>query len=76
VSYFHWPSEIRVELAACGFETVRVFGVEGPGWIASDFDTRWNTPEGRRIVLETARMCEEHSEYHVLSAHLLAFCGR
>jgi ubiquinone/menaquinone biosynthesis C-methylase UbiE len=76
VSYFHWPSEIRVELASCGFETVRIFGVEGPGWVASDFDDRWSTPEGRRIVLESARTCEEHLEHQVLSAHLLAFCGR
>jgi ubiquinone/menaquinone biosynthesis C-methylase UbiE len=76
VSYFHWPSEIRVELASCGFKTARIFGVEGPGWVASDFDNRWNTPEGRRIVLESARTCEEQPEYQVLSAHLLAFCAR
>jgi hypothetical protein len=76
VSYFHWPSEIRVELASCGFETARIFGIEGPGWIASDFDDRWNTPEGRRIVLESARICEEHPEYQVLSIHLLAFSAR
>jgi SAM-dependent methyltransferase len=75
VSYFHWPSEIRAELASCGLETVRIFGVEGPGWVASDFDDRWNTPEARRIVLESARTCEEHPEYQVLSAHLLAFSG-
>jgi ubiquinone/menaquinone biosynthesis C-methylase UbiE len=76
VSYFHWPSEIRTELASCGFDTARVFGVEGPGWVASDFNDRWNTPEGRRIILECARTCEEHPEYQVLSAHLLAFFGR
>jgi hypothetical protein len=76
VSYFHWPSEIRVELALSGFESVRIFGVEGPGWIASNFDDRWKTPEGRRVVLESAWTCEEHPEYQVLSAHLLAFSGR
>jgi hypothetical protein len=76
VSYFHWPSDIRGELASCGFQTVRIFGVEGPGRIASDFDDRWSTQEGQRIVLESARMCEEHPEYEVLSAHLLAFAGR
>ena len=76
VSYFHWPSEIRAELASCGFEAARIFGVEGPGWVASDFDDRWNTPEGRHIVLESARTCEEHPEYQVLSAHLLAFAAR
>jgi SAM-dependent methyltransferase len=76
VSCFHWPSEIHIELASCGFEVARIFGVEGPGWIASDFDERWNTPDGRRIVLESARTCEEHPEYQVLSAHLLAFFAR
>ncbi len=76
VSYLHWPSEIRAELASCGFKTPRIFGVEGPGWVAPGFDDRWNTPEGRRIVLESARICEEHPEYQVLSAHLLAFSVR
>jgi hypothetical protein len=76
VSCFHWPSGIGVELAACGLKNARIFGVEGPGWVASDFDDRWNTAEGRRIVLESARTCEEHPEYQVLSAHLLAFADR
>ena len=74
VSYFHWPSEIKVELANAGFEDFGLFGVEGPAWIASDFDARWNTPAGRHIVLEMARTFEEHPEYQLLSSHLLAFC--
>jgi hypothetical protein len=52
VSYFHWPSEIRVELASCGFETARIICVEGPGWVASDFDDLWNTPEAGALSLK------------------------
>jgi hypothetical protein len=52
VSYFHWPSEVCDELASSGFEVFRVFGVEGPGWIASDFEARWNTPRIAALCLK------------------------
>jgi 2-polyprenyl-3-methyl-5-hydroxy-6-metoxy-1,4-benzoquinol methylase len=74
VSYFHRPSEALAELRSSGLEVLGRFGVEGPGWVAADFDARWETAEGRRVVLESARLCEEYPELRVLSAHLLAFC--
>jgi SAM-dependent methyltransferase len=74
VSYFHWPSEARGELESSGLELLGMFGVEGPGWVASNFDERWGTAEGRETVLESARVCETHPESLSLSAHLLAFC--
>lgn len=74
ISYYHLPSEARAELASAGLELLAVFGVEGPGWIASDFGERWQQPEGRQAILESARMVEEDPELQVLSGHLLAFC--
>lgn len=53
-----------------------MIGVEGPGWVAPDFEARWESSEGREMILASARMCEEDPELQVLSAHLLAFCRR
>lgn len=74
ISYYHLPSEARAELASAGLDVLSVFGVEGPGWIAPDFDNRWQQPEGRQAILESARIVEEEPELQVLSGHLLAFC--
>jgi len=48
-----------------------LYGIEGPGWVACDFEDRWQTPEGRKAILECARLCESIPELQVLSAHLL-----
>jgi ubiquinone/menaquinone biosynthesis C-methylase UbiE len=40
-AYFHRPEDLIEELGTVGFRSVRVFGVEGPGWLLADFDARW-----------------------------------
>ncbi len=74
IAYFHLPSEACAELRSSGLEILAVYGVEGPGWIAPDFDQRWQQSGTRQIILESARICEDDPELQVLSAHLLAFC--
>ena len=76
IAYFHLPSEIAPELHAAGLDIEAVLGVEGPGWIAPDFDDRWTDIEGRRVILETARACEVSPELLGLSAHILAFARK
>ena len=41
-AYFHRPDDLLRELESAGFRDARVFGVEGPGWMLSDLDARWN----------------------------------
>jgi ubiquinone/menaquinone biosynthesis C-methylase UbiE len=74
VSYFHWPAEAQDELRLAGLEELAMLGVEGPGWMASNFEERWARADGRETVVESARVCEEHPELRLLSSHLLAFC--
>jgi ubiquinone/menaquinone biosynthesis C-methylase UbiE len=74
ISYFHLPSEASAELKTSGLETLAIYGVEGPGWVAPNFDQRWQQPGTRQVMLESARICEDDPELQVLSAHLLAFC--
>lgn len=76
ISYFHWPSEARDEVGLSGLTPIELYGIEGPGWIAPDFEERWQTEEGRGVILETARFCETEPQLQILSAHLLAFGRR
>jgi SAM-dependent methyltransferase len=76
IAYFHLPSEIAAELQAAELVVEQILGVEGPGWVAPDFDDRWNDPDGRRVLLETARTCEASPDLLGLSAHILAIARK
>jgi hypothetical protein len=39
-AYFHRPEELKAEVVSAGFNCQAVLGLEGPGWILSDFDER------------------------------------
>jgi GrpB-like predicted nucleotidyltransferase (UPF0157 family)/ubiquinone/menaquinone biosynthesis C-methylase UbiE len=70
-AYFHMPDGLRDELAAAGFDEPRVLGVEGPGWLLSDFDERWADTAKRNVILDTARALEAEPAVIGASAHLL-----
>jgi hypothetical protein len=40
--YFHHPEELRAEVTDAGFAAAKVYGVEGPSWLLSDFGTPWD----------------------------------
>lgn len=67
-AYFHTPNELREEVAAAGFETEPVFGIEGPGGYVG---TGWSDPDRREGVLLAARAVEQEPSIIGLSAHLL-----
>jgi len=71
-AYFHRPEDLAQELLQARFTGVRVFGVEGPGWLVADFDARWTDPAGRDQILKVARLLEEEPSIVGASAHLLA----
>jgi hypothetical protein len=71
-AYFHRPEELQAEVEKSGFEQVRVLGVEGAGWMLSDFDERWSDEALRRDMLDAARALEAEPSVTGLSAHLLA----
>jgi SAM-dependent methyltransferase len=70
-SYFHRPEDLRREIIDAGFEAAGLYGVEGPGWILPDLDERWNDPERREILLQTARALESEPAVIGCSAHLI-----
>jgi hypothetical protein len=71
-AYFHRPDELRAEVASAGFHCQGVFGLEGPGWVLSDFNERWADPRKREDLLRVARDLESEASIVGLSAHLLA----
>jgi ubiquinone/menaquinone biosynthesis C-methylase UbiE len=70
-AYFHRPEDLHAELDAAGFREVAVLGVEGPGWILSDFDARWSDPALRKDLLDVAHAFESRPSVVGVSAHLL-----
>ena len=71
-AYFHRPDELQVELVSAGFNCRAVLGLEGPGWILSDFDERWGDTRRHEDLLRVARALEREESIVGLSAHLLA----
>jgi SAM-dependent methyltransferase len=71
-AYFHLPSELIRELESVGLAVEELFGVEGPGWLARDFDALWGDPAGREHLLELARAVESVPELRAASVHLFA----
>ncbi|HET9950305.1 MAG TPA: methyltransferase domain-containing protein [Candidatus Eisenbacteria bacterium] len=70
-AYFHRPEDLRAELEAAGFHDVSILGVEGPGWMVSDFDERWGDERLRSDLLNVARALEAEPSIVGVSSHLL-----
>ena len=70
-AYFHRPEDLRREVAEAGFEVEGLYGIEGPGWMLSDFEERWADPESREIILQVARRLESEPSVLGSSAHLI-----
>src|SRR5262245_40488598 len=70
-AYFHRPDELRAEVGSAGFNCRAVLGLEGPGWVLSDFDERWADRRKREDLLRVARALEGEASIVGFSAHLL-----
>jgi SAM-dependent methyltransferase len=70
-AYFHLPSELRAEISREGFDDVRVFHVEGPGFLVPDLEARLDDPSRREALMNAIRLVEE-DESMLASSHLLA----
>jgi hypothetical protein len=73
---FHRPEELDSEVRTAGFSDVSVVGLEGPGWLFSDFDERWRDPRRREDLWRVARAMEAEPSMLGVSAHLLAIGRR
>ncbi|HWQ55293.1 MAG TPA: class I SAM-dependent methyltransferase [Bryobacteraceae bacterium] len=71
-AYFHRPGELREEIVEAGYEPIELAAVEGPAWLARDFDVRWADPARREGLIEAARAVEHEPDLMGVSPHLLA----
>jgi SAM-dependent methyltransferase len=71
-AFFHLPREFESEIVTAGFSIAEFAGIEGPGWIAADFEDRWRDPIRRKQLLQLIRAVEHEPSLLALSPHLLA----
>lgn len=71
-AFFHRPGELSRELIAAGFRVEEVAAIEGPGWLAKDFDNLWTDQALRARLLESIRKVEHEPSILGASAHIMA----
>lgn len=75
-AFFHRPAELAEEIGEAGFQNPEVFAIEGPGWMAQDFDRLWTNKTQRTRLLDCIRKVEREPEILAASAHLLAIAHK
>jgi ubiquinone/menaquinone biosynthesis C-methylase UbiE len=71
-AYFHRPGELSRELLAAGFQVVEIVAIEGPGWLAKDFDRLWKDPAQRERLLNVVRKVEKEPSILGATSHIMA----
>ena len=71
-AYLHRPGELSREFLAAGFQVLAVAAIEGPGWLARDFDRLWNNPVQRQRLLDMVRKVEREPSILGASSHVMA----
>jgi ubiquinone/menaquinone biosynthesis C-methylase UbiE len=71
-AYFHLPTELAAEVKGAGLIAVEIFPIEGPGWLAKDFNQLWRSEKHREQILSFVRQIEKEPELLGVSAHVLA----
>jgi SAM-dependent methyltransferase len=75
-TFFHRPEELFSEMREAGFSRVEVIPVEGPVWLASNFEARWRDPDKRQHLLSLVRKVEREPDLLGVSPHLLAIAWK
>jgi ubiquinone/menaquinone biosynthesis C-methylase UbiE len=70
-AYFHRPGELSRELIAAGFRVEDLSAIEGPGWLAQDFDDLWTDRALRVRLLDSIRKVEHEPSILGASPHIL-----
>jgi len=71
-AFFHRPEELSEEFESAGFQNVEVLAIEGPGWLARDFDRLWQDPAQREHLLAAVRQVEHEPSALGASSHIMA----
>lgn len=75
-AFFHRPSELAEEVREAGFHHEEVFAIEGPGWMARNFESLWRDKVQRSRLLDCVRKVERAPEILGASSHLMAIANK
>ncbi|MBI3743543.1 MAG: class I SAM-dependent methyltransferase [Chloroflexi bacterium] len=68
--FHHWD-ELRSEVSDAGFNVIDTVSVQGPGWLAKDFQERWADPKRREQLLSLVRAVEHDPSLAGVSQHFV-----
>jgi len=71
-AFFHRPGELYRDFVAAGLDVLELVAIEGPGWLAADFDRLWNDPVQRERLLGVVRKVEREPSVLGASPHIMA----
>ena len=71
-AFLHRPGELSREFLAAGFQVVELVAIEGPGWLARDFDRLWNDALQRERLLAAVRKVEREPSVLGATSHIMA----
>ena len=71
-AYFHRPGELEAELEEAGLEPEVTLAVQGPGWLAPEFEEKWQDEGHRETILRLVRLMEADAGALGMSPHLMA----
>ncbi|MHC4777609.1 MAG: class I SAM-dependent methyltransferase [Planctomycetota bacterium] len=68
---FHRPTELAEEVCEAGFTVRGVVPIEGPAWLASDFEARWSDGARREQLLSLVHRTEGEPTLLGASPHFM-----
>jgi ubiquinone/menaquinone biosynthesis C-methylase UbiE len=71
-AFFHRPGELYRDFVGAGINVLELVAIEGPGWLASDFDRLWNDPAQRERLLSIVRKVEREPSILGATSHIMA----
>ncbi len=71
-AFLHRPGELYRDFVAAGLDVLELVAIEGPGWLAADFDRLWNDPAQRERLLGIVRKVEREPSVLGASSHIMA----
>jgi ubiquinone/menaquinone biosynthesis C-methylase UbiE len=75
-AFFHRPEELADEFLTAGFQNVELVAIEGPGWLACDFEGMWNDRAQRERLLSAVRKVEHEPSALGASSHIMAIARK
>ena len=75
-AYLHRPEELEAEIREAGLIINEIVAIQGPGWLANDFDARWSDPRRRNQLFDLVGKVERESTLMGVSPHFMAVASK